>query len=123
MTKATLGQEHPVSSPLVEKETALRRVSENHTSRVRDEEIGEEETDSVARKLLSRRWTRWHFSAVAMNVLTNGHNSEQVSKRVHCAGSLQVEITTESPLLPWLVRHCDVAGEVGQKRTAPDLVL
>ena len=25
-----------------------------------------------------------------MNVLTNGHNSEQVSKRVHCAESLQI---------------------------------
>ena len=25
-----------------------------------------------------------------MNVLTNGHNSDQVSERVHCAGSLQV---------------------------------
>ena len=34
-----------------------------------------------------------------------------------------MEITTESPLLPWLVRQCDVVGEVGQKRTAPDLVL
>ena len=52
-----------------------------------------------------------------MNVLANGHNSEQVSKRVRCAESLQVEITTESPLLPWLVRRCGVAGE------AHDLVL
>ena len=34
-----------------------------------------------------------------------------------------MEITTESPLLPWLVRQCDVAGEDRQKRTAPDLVL
>ena len=34
-----------------------------------------------------------------------------------------MEITTESPLLPWLVRQCDVAGEVGQKRTAHELVL
>ena len=34
-----------------------------------------------------------------------------------------MEITTESPLLPSLVRQYDVAGEVGQKRTAPDLVL
>ena len=25
-----------------------------------------------------------------MNVLMNGHNSEQVSERVHCAGSLQI---------------------------------
>ena len=58
-----------------------------------------------------------------MKVLTDGHNSEQVSKRVRCAGSLQMEITTESPRLPWLVRQCDVAGEVRQKRTAPDLVL
>ena len=117
------GSGAPAISPSVEKETALRQVSENHTSRVRNEEIGEEEIDSSARKLLSRRWNRQHLSAVAMNVLTNGHNSEQVSKRIHCAGSLQLEITTESPLLPWLVRQCDVAGEVGQKRTAPDLVL
>ena len=58
-----------------------------------------------------------------MNVLTNGHNCEQVSKRVRCAGSLQMEITTESPRLPGLVRQCDMAGEVRQKRTAPDLVL
>ena len=34
-----------------------------------------------------------------------------------------MEITTESPLLTWLVRQCDVAGEVRQMRTAPDLVL
>ena len=34
-----------------------------------------------------------------------------------------MEITIESPLLPWLVRQCDVAGKVVQKRTAPDLVL
>ena len=34
-----------------------------------------------------------------------------------------MESTTESPLLPWSVRQCDVAGKVGQKRTAPDLVL
>ena len=27
-----------------------------------------------------------------MNVLTNGHNSEQVSERVHCAGSLQITV-------------------------------
>ena len=38
----------PVSSPSVEKEIALRQVNENHTSRVRDEEIGEEEIDSSA---------------------------------------------------------------------------
>ena len=31
-----------------------------------------------------------------------------------------MEITAESPLLPWLVRQYDVAGG---KRTAPDLVL
>ena len=42
------GSGAPVSSPSVEKETALRQVSENHTTRVRDEEIGEEETDSSA---------------------------------------------------------------------------
>ena len=117
------GSGAPAISPSVEKKTALRQVSENHTSRLRNEDIGEEEIDSSARKLLSRRWNRQHLSAVAMNVVTNGHNSEQVSKRIHCAGSLQMEITTESPLLPWLVIQCDAAGEVGQKRTAPDLVL
>ena len=84
------GSGAPVSSPSVENETALRQVSENQTSRVLFELVGEEETDSSARKLLSSRWTKQHLSAVAMNVLTNGHNSEQVSKRVHCAGSLQI---------------------------------
>ena len=34
-----------------------------------------------------------------------------------------MEITTESPLLPWLGRQCGAAGKVGQKRTALDLVL
>ena len=34
-----------------------------------------------------------------------------------------MEITTESPLLPWLVRQCDVASEVRQMRTVPDSVL
>ena len=44
MTKAGA----PVSSPSVEKEPTLRQVSENHTSRVLYEEVGEEEMDSSA---------------------------------------------------------------------------
>ena len=43
-----IGSGAPVSSPSVEKDTALKQVSENHTSRVRYEEVGEEEVDSSA---------------------------------------------------------------------------
>ena len=40
------GSRAPVSSPSVEKETTRRQESENHTPRVRDEGICEEEIDS-----------------------------------------------------------------------------
>ena len=67
------GSGAPAISPSVEKETTLRQVT-----RI---------THHVCER---RRWTKQHLSAVAMNVLANGHNSEQVSKRVRCAGSLQI---------------------------------
>ena len=46
MSKVALGQERQRALHLWRNKTALRQMSESHTSRVRDEEMGEDEIDS-----------------------------------------------------------------------------
>ena len=102
------GSGAPVSSPSVEKETETKRLVRR--------------TETALPESCSRDDGR---SSTCRRSRECSHERTQIRASVkerHCAGSLQREITTESPLLPWLVRRCDVAGEVGQKRTAPDLV-
>ena len=103
------GSGAPVSSPSVEKETETKRLVRRRETALPESCSRDDGRSSTCRRSRECSHERTQIRASV--------------KERHCAGSLQREITTESPLLPWLVRQCDVAGEVGQKRTAPDLVL
>ena len=110
------GSGAPESSPSVEKETALRKESEkkkNHTSRVRDEEVMDLAAIVGSRDECSRERTQLRGSVKESSVCRKLANH-----RVGCGGRTRFSNESTTPSQQHLVRQCDVAGEVGQKRWA-----